>query len=107
MPRPKGSQNKLTTEVKEQLQNLIDEVVNSIAVDAMNTDQKLKLLQLSLHYVLPKLRSTETSEKKYEDEPIFIEVFERKDGEQEAENWQDNFEVKSREKIDPVSRKVS
>jgi len=27
MPRPKGSTNKITTEVKEQLQNLIDEVV--------------------------------------------------------------------------------
>jgi uncharacterized protein YtpQ (UPF0354 family) len=74
MPRPKGSQNKLTTEVKEQLQNLIDEVVNSIAVDAMTTDQKLKLLQLSLHYVLPKLRSTETSDKKQEDLPLFVDV---------------------------------
>ena len=73
MPRPKGSQNKVTTEVKEQLQNLIDEVVNRIDVDSMTTDQKLKLLQLSLHYVLPKLRSTETTEKKYEDEPIFVE----------------------------------
>ena len=68
MPRPKGSQNKLTTEVKKQLQSLIDEVMNSIDVDSMTTDQKLKLLQLSLHYVLPKLRSTETTEKKYEDE---------------------------------------
>jgi hypothetical protein len=60
MPRPKGSPNKITTEVKEQLQNLIDTVVNRIDVDEMTTDQKLKLLQLSLHYVLPKLRSTET-----------------------------------------------
>lgn len=73
MPRPKGSQNKLTAEVKGQLQSLIDEVVNRIDVDAMTTDQKLKLLQLSLHYVLPKLRSTETIEKKHEDEPIFVE----------------------------------
>ena len=32
MPRPKGSPNKITTEVKKQLQNLIDEVVNSIDV---------------------------------------------------------------------------
>ena len=24
---------------------------------------------------------------------LFIEVFERKEGEQEAENWEDNFEV--------------
>ena len=102
MPRPKGSPNKITTEVKEQLQSLIDEVVNRIDVDAMTTDQKLKLLQLSLHYVLPKLRSTEMTEKKYEDEPIFIEVFERKEGEQEAKNWHDNFEVTSTHKIEPM-----
>ena len=41
MPRPKGSQNKITKEVKEQLQNLIDTVVNRIDVDSMTTDQKL------------------------------------------------------------------
>ena len=76
--------------------------MNRIDLDAITTDQKLKLLQLLLHYVLPKLRSTETTEKKYEDEPIFIEVFERKDDEQEAENWQDNFEVTSRKKIVPT-----
>ena len=107
MPRPKGSQNKITSEVKEQLQNLIDTVVNRIDVDAMTTDQKLKLLQLSLHYILPKLRSTEMTEKKYEDEPIFIEVFERKDDKHEAENWHDNFEVTEVHRIDPVSSKVS
>ena len=73
MPRPKGSPNKVTAEVKEQLQNLIDEVVNRIDVDSMTIDQKLKLLQLSLHYLLPKLRSTETTEKKYEDLPLFID----------------------------------
>ena len=107
MPRPKGSTNRIKTEVKEQLQNLIDEVVNRIDVDSMTTDQKLKLLQLSLHYVLPKLRSTETTEKKYEDEPIFIEVVERKKDAEEAENWQDNFEVTEVHRIDPVSSKVS
>ena len=107
IPKSKGSQNKITAEVKEQLQSLIDEVVNSMDVNSMDTNQKLKLLQLSLHYVLPKLRSTEMAEKKYEDEPIFIEVFERKDGEEEAENWQDNFEVTEVHKIDPVSREVS
>ena len=49
MPRKKGSTNKITSEVKDILQNLIDEVVNSITVNSMSTDQKLKLLQLSLH----------------------------------------------------------
>lgn len=36
MPRPKGSVNKITTEVKEQLENLIDEVMNRIDVDAID-----------------------------------------------------------------------
>ena len=61
----------------------------------MTTVQKLKLLELSLHYALPKRRSTEMTEKKYEDEPLFIEVVERKDGDSH-ENWQDNFDVTSR-----------
>ena len=41
MPRPKGSVNKVTAEVKEQLQSLIDTVVNRIDVNSMTTDQKL------------------------------------------------------------------
>ena len=45
--------------------------MNSITVDSMSTDQKLKLLQLSLHYVLPKLRSTEKTGEVYEDQPLF------------------------------------
>ena len=73
MPRPKGSVNKVTAEVKEQLQNLIDTVVNRIDLDSMTTDQKLKLLQLSLHYVLPKLRSVEATDNKQEDLPLFVD----------------------------------
>ena len=46
MPRPKGSQNKITAKVKQQLQSLIDEVVNSIDVNSMDTNQKLKLFLL-------------------------------------------------------------
>ena len=73
MPRPIGSLNKITSEVRIKLQNLIDTFVNSIDVNSMDTNQKPKLLQQSLHYVVPKLRSTETSEKPYEDEPLFID----------------------------------
>lgn len=50
-------------EVKGQLQRLIDEIVNSIDVAA--TDQKLKLLQPSLHYALPKQCRIETTERPY------------------------------------------
>ena len=51
--------------------------------------------------------STETTEKKYDDEPIFIEVVERKKDAEESENWADNFEVTEVHRIDPVSSKVS
>lgn len=73
MARPKGTPNKLTAKVKERLHNLIDEVVNSIDLNSLDTNQKLKLLQLSLHYVVPKLRSTETTEKPYKDLPLFMD----------------------------------
>ena len=52
----------------------MDKVVNSIDVNSMDTNQKLKLLQLSLRYILPKLRSTETVEKNYGDIPLFVDV---------------------------------
>ena len=107
MPHHKVSVNKVTTAVKEQLVNLIGEVVYRIDVDALDTNQQLKLLQLSLYYVLPKLRYSENKDTSYQDEPIFIEVVERKKDTEEAENWADNFEVTEVHRIDPVSSKVS
>ena len=64
---------KIRSEVKEILLNLISQTINSIGAEHLDTNQKLKLLQLSLHYVVPKLRSTETTEKPYEDLPLFID----------------------------------
>ena len=66
MPKSKGSTNKITSEVKEQLQKLIDEVVNRIDVDSMTTDQKLKLS--SFHYIMycltSEVRKTQTRNKR-------------------------------------------
>ena len=76
MPRPKGSTNKITTDVKEKLQSIVDEVINSIDVNSMDTSEKLKLLQLSLHYIVPKLRSIQTSNLENEDLPLFMEEIE-------------------------------
>jgi len=41
MPRPKGSPNKITSDVKEILVNLITQTINSIGVEHLDTDQKL------------------------------------------------------------------
>ena len=77
MPRQKGSKNKVTTEVKERLVNLIDECINSIGVNNLSIDQKLQLLQLSLHYVVPKLRGIEDKKEEIPEQPLFIDVLER------------------------------
>ena len=72
MPRPKGSTNKITTEVKNKLQGVMDNVVSTLDIDNMTTDQKLKMLQIGLQYLLPRLKHT--TEESSEDKPLFIDV---------------------------------
>ena len=73
MPRPKGSQNKVTTEVKDKLQLVMDDVISSLNISTLTTDQKIKMLQIGLHYLLPKLKSV-SDETGKEDTPLFREV---------------------------------
>ena len=54
MGRIAGLHNRLTTETKHKLQQLIDDVITSIELKDLNTNQKLKLLQISLQYTLPR-----------------------------------------------------
>ena len=56
MGRLAGVTNKLTTEVKEKLQVVLYDVVLSLNIDKMTTNQKIKMLQLGLQYLLPKLK---------------------------------------------------
>ena len=56
MGRIAGVPNRLTTEVKKLLQNVIDGVLASLEVEDLNINQKLKLLQISLQYTLPRLK---------------------------------------------------
>lgn len=74
MARTKGSINKVTAEVKQRLSDLIDLTVDSLVIEEMSVEQRLKLLQLSLHYVLPKLRSVQNESNTHEDVPLFISV---------------------------------
>tara|TARA_B100001142_G_C14054674_1_gene547295 strand:+ start:450 stop:746 length:297 start_codon:yes stop_codon:yes gene_type:complete len=56
MGRIAGVPNRLTTQMKQKLQELIDNLITDIEVEDLNTNQKLKLLQISLQYVLPRLK---------------------------------------------------
>ena len=48
MPRPKGSQNKITSEIKDKLQLLIDDLIVSLNPNELDANQRIKMLQNSL-----------------------------------------------------------
>ena len=73
MGRTSGTPNKITAEVRDKLQNLIDELVNSLDIQELDNNQKIKMLQIALQYTLPRLQSMMIKEEQKEDEPIFIE----------------------------------
>ena len=59
MPRPKGSPNKITSVIKERLSQVIIDAMSTIDIDSMTQNEKLKLIQIGLTYVVPKLKHTE------------------------------------------------
>ena len=70
MPRPKGSQNKITAEVKEKLQLLIDDLIASLDVKELDANQRIKMLQIVLQYTLPRMKQATNGIS--EDLPLFI-----------------------------------
>ena len=59
MSRPKGSPNKITAEIKERLSEVIMDAMSSIDIDSMTQNEKLKLIQIGLTYVIPRLKQVE------------------------------------------------
>ena len=59
MPRPKGSPNKITAEIKERLSQVLMDAMSSIDIDLMTQNEKLKLIQIGLTYVIPRLKQVE------------------------------------------------
>ena len=73
MGRIAGVPNKIRSEVKKKLQTLVEGVVDTLDVTEMTIDQKLKLLQISSQYILPRLKSVLTEQVKDEDLPLFMD----------------------------------
>ena len=59
MPRPKGSPNKLTSEIKEKLATIVSNAMSTLDIDSMTQNEKLKLIQIGLTYVIPRLKQVE------------------------------------------------
>ena len=62
MPRPKGSPNKITAEIKERLSVVIMDAMSSIDIDSMTQNEKLKLIQIGLTYIIPRLKQVDNVE---------------------------------------------
>jgi ATP-dependent Lon protease len=75
MPRPKGSPNKITAEIKERLSEVIMDAMSTIDIDSMTQNEKLKLIQIGLTYVVPRLKHTE--EREEEPRNFQIEIIDR------------------------------
>ena len=71
MGRIAGQPNKITSEVKEKLQLLIDDLIASLNVNDLDTNQRIKMLQIALQYTIPRMKQA-TNEVSV-DLPLFIE----------------------------------
>jgi hypothetical protein len=73
MGRIAGTPNKITKEVKEKLQDLVDKVIDNIDISELDRNQKIKLLQIGLQYIVPRLKHT-TQDEGWFEQPLFPDV---------------------------------
>ena len=59
MGRKAGVPNKITAEIKERLATILNEAMDSIDVKTLTVSERLKLIQISVQYVIPRLKHTE------------------------------------------------
>ena len=59
MGRISGKPNKLTAKVKERLATILNEAMDSIDVKTLTISERLKLIQIGIQYVIPRLKHTE------------------------------------------------
>ena len=70
MGRTAGVPNKITSEVKEKLQLLIDDLIASLDVNELDANQRIKMLQIVLQYTLPRMK--QATNEVSEDLPLFM-----------------------------------
>ena len=71
MGRIAGQPNKITSEVKEKLQLLIDDLIASLDVNDLDTNQRIKMLQIALQYTIPRMK--QATNEVSDDLPLFIQ----------------------------------
>ena len=81
MPRPKGSLNKTTTEVKELLLTILANRIEALehSLDALPNQRKVEALLKIAHLILPRpcIEENQFAEHWDDEEPIVIQMHER------------------------------
>ena len=57
--RQKGTPNKITSEIRDRISVLVSGTMDSLDVSTFTHMEKIKLLQVLCHYILPKLQSAD------------------------------------------------
>ena len=70
MGRIAGVPNKITSEVKDKLQLLIDDLIASLNVNELDANQRIKMLQIALQYTLPRVK--QATNEVSGDLPLFV-----------------------------------
>jgi len=60
--RTKGTPNKLSNEIKERLATILNEAMDSIDVKTLTVSERLKLIQIGVQYVIPRLKQVDNVE---------------------------------------------
>ena len=70
--RAKGTPNKLSSKIKDKLSSILNETIDSLDLDNMTKSERLKLIQLTLPYVItkPQIEETPQEPQKYQIEII-------------------------------------
>jgi hypothetical protein len=77
--RPKGSENKITTETKEIIKNFIDSEIKNIIAEfkELTIKERFDIITKLLPYVMPKIETVSIHEEEEEDQTVsfkFVEV---------------------------------
>lgn len=59
--RQKGTPNKLTTEIKEKIQLVVDKSLESLDLHLCTNAERIKLIEIGLKYLLPALKQIENT----------------------------------------------
>ena len=59
MGRIKGQPNKITSVIKDRLADILSEAIESLDIKEMSKAERLKLIQIGIQYVIPRLKQVE------------------------------------------------